>query len=59
MASATKVGRKYQVVIPKSIREAAGLQVGYYMEADLTTEGILLRSTTAYSMQHPPDSRRI
>jgi AbrB family looped-hinge helix DNA binding protein len=43
MATATKVGHKYQVVIPKSIRDAAGLQVGDYMEADLTKEGILLR----------------
>jgi len=46
MASVTKVGHKYQVVIPKSIRDAAGLQVGDYMEADLTTEGILLRPKT-------------
>ena len=43
MATATKVGHKYQVVIPKSIRDAAGLRVGDYMEADLTREGILLR----------------
>jgi len=43
MATATKVGHKYQVVIPKRIRDAAGLQVGDYMEADLTKEGILLR----------------
>ena len=43
MAPPTKVGHKYQVVIPKSIRDAAGLRVGDYMEADLTREGILLR----------------
>jgi len=43
MATATKVGHKYQVVIPKSIRDAAGLEVGDYIEADLTKEGILLR----------------
>ena len=43
MATATKVGHKYQVVIPKSIRDAVGLRVGDYMEADLTREGILLR----------------
>jgi AbrB family looped-hinge helix DNA binding protein len=43
MATATKVGHKYQVVIPKSIRDAVGLHVGDYVEADLTKEGILLR----------------
>jgi len=43
MATATKVGHKYQVVIPKRIRDAAGLKVGDYIEADLTREGILLR----------------
>jgi len=43
MAIATRVGHKYQVVIPKRIRDAAGLKVGDYIEADLTREGILLR----------------
>lgn len=43
MATATKVGHKYQVVIPKRIRDAAGLKVGDYIEAVLTREGILLR----------------
>jgi AbrB family looped-hinge helix DNA binding protein len=42
MATATKVGHKYQVVIPKSIRDAAGLRVGDYVEARLTRDGILL-----------------
>ncbi len=46
MATATKVGHKYQVVIPKTIRDAAGLHVGDYMEANLTNEGILLRPKT-------------
>jgi AbrB family looped-hinge helix DNA binding protein len=46
MATATKVGHKYQVVIPKRIRDAAGLKVGDYVEANLTREGILLRPKT-------------
>lgn len=46
MATATKVGHKYQVVIPKSVRDAAGLRVGDYVEANLTKEGILLRPKT-------------
>lgn len=43
MGTATKIGHKYQVVIPKRIRDAAGLRVGDYVEAALTREGILLR----------------
>ena len=43
MATATKVGHKYQIVIPKSIRDAAGLCIGDYVEARLTRDGILLR----------------
>jgi AbrB family looped-hinge helix DNA binding protein len=46
MATVTKVGHKYQAVISKSIRDAAGLQVGDYVEADLTKDGILLRPKT-------------
>ncbi len=43
MATATKIGHRFQVVIPKSIRDAAGLRVGDYVEADFTKQGILLR----------------
>ncbi len=43
MAVATKVGPKYQVVIPKKVREAAGLKPGDLIEASLGREGILLK----------------
>ncbi|MGH7949889.1 MAG: AbrB/MazE/SpoVT family DNA-binding domain-containing protein [Candidatus Binataceae bacterium] len=43
MATATKIGPKFQVVIPKQIRQAARLRVGDYVEATLTREGIVLR----------------
>jgi AbrB family looped-hinge helix DNA binding protein len=41
--TATKVGPKYQVTIPKHVREAAGLQIGDLVEATLGREGIVLR----------------
>jgi AbrB family looped-hinge helix DNA binding protein len=43
MPTASKIGPKFQVVIPKSIRKAAGLRVGDYVEARLTRDGIVLR----------------
>ena len=43
MATATKVGPKYQVVIPKKVREAAGLKPGDLVEAEKVSEGVLLR----------------
>lgn len=43
MATATKVGPKYQVVIPKKVREAAGLKPGDLVEAEFGREGIVLR----------------
>jgi AbrB family looped-hinge helix DNA binding protein len=43
MATATRVGPKYQVVIPKKVREAAGLKPGDLIEAEISREGILLR----------------
>ena len=43
MSTATKVGPKYQVVIPKKVREATGLKPGDLIEAEPVREGILLR----------------
>jgi len=43
MATATKVGPKYQVVIPKAVREAVGLKPGDLVEAALGRGGIVLR----------------
>jgi AbrB family looped-hinge helix DNA binding protein len=43
MATVTKVGPKYQVVIPKAVREAAGLEPGDLVEASLGREGIILK----------------
>src|SRR2546427_9610508 len=39
MPTATKVGPKYQVVIPKKVREAAGLKPGDLIEAELARDG--------------------
>jgi AbrB family looped-hinge helix DNA binding protein len=39
----TKVGPKYQVVIPKEAREAIGIRAGDLVEATVTKEGIVLR----------------
>ena len=43
MALATKVGPKYQVEIPKAVRQAAGLKPGDLVEASLSREGIILK----------------
>ena len=43
MSTVTKVGPKFQVVIPKKVREAAGLKPGDLIEATLGREGILLK----------------
>ena len=43
MATATKVGPKYQVVIPKAVREAAGLKPGDLVEAVFGRHGIVLK----------------
>lgn len=39
MVTATKVGPKYQVVIPKDVREAVGLKPGDLIEAQLGRNG--------------------
>src|SRR5262245_42209180 len=39
----TKVGPKFQVVIPKKLREATQLEVGDFLTAELKSDGILLK----------------
>ena len=43
MSTATRVGPKFQVVIPKAVREAIGLRPGDYIEARLAHNVIELR----------------
>lgn len=43
MAVATKVGPKYQVVIPKAVRQAAGLKPGDLIEATFVRDTIVLK----------------
>jgi AbrB family looped-hinge helix DNA binding protein len=42
-SAATKVGPKFQVTIPKSVRHAVGLKVGDLVEASVGRDGIALR----------------
>jgi AbrB family looped-hinge helix DNA binding protein len=42
-SAATKVGPKFQVTIPKTVRDAVGLKVGDLVEASVGREGIVLR----------------
>ena len=42
-SAATKVGPKFQVTIPKNVRDAVGLKVGDLVEASVGREGIVLR----------------
>ena len=39
--AATKVGPKFQVTIPKNVRDAVGLKVGDLVEASVGREGIV------------------
>ena len=41
--AATKVGPKFQVTIPKNVRDAVGLKVGDLIEASVGRKGIVLR----------------
>ena len=41
--TAQKLGPKYQVTIPKTVREALGLRVGDLVETMLTREGAVIR----------------
>src|SRR5262249_6409770 len=41
--TATKGGQKFQVTIPKNVREAVGLKVGDLVEATVRRGGIVLR----------------
>ena len=42
-SAATKVGPKFQVRIPKNVRDAVGLKVGDLVEASVGRDGIVLR----------------
>jgi AbrB family looped-hinge helix DNA binding protein len=42
-SAATKVGPKFQVTIPKNVRDAVGLKVGDLVEASVGRDGIVLR----------------
>lgn len=42
-SAATKVGPKFQVTIPKKVRDAVGLKVGDLVEASVGRDGIVLR----------------
>ena len=42
--AATKVGPKFQVTIPKNVRDAVGLKVGDLVEASVGRDGIVLLS---------------
>src|SRR4029450_7933693 len=41
--AATKVGPKFQVTIPKNVRDAVGLKVGDLVEPPARRDGIVLR----------------
>ena len=43
VTAVTKVGPKFQVTIPKNVREAVGLKVGELVEASVGRDGIVLR----------------
>lgn len=42
-AIVTKIGPKYQVVIPKKIRQSLKLNVGDFIEASASTHGVLFK----------------
>jgi|COG998Drversion2_1049125.scaffolds.fasta_scaffold749014_1 AbrB family looped-hinge helix DNA binding protein len=50
-----KVRRAAQITLPREIREAAHLAEGDYLEAELTSEGILLRPVSIGSREPSPE----
>ncbi len=50
-----KVRRAAQITLPREIRDAAHLQEGDYLEAQLTDEGILLRPVRIGSRDPSPE----
>ncbi|HVN64545.1 MAG TPA: AbrB/MazE/SpoVT family DNA-binding domain-containing protein [Candidatus Binataceae bacterium] len=51
--AATRIGPKFQVVIPKKLRDAARLHVGDFLRAELRRDGILLKP--AILVERDPD----
>ena len=50
-----KVRRAAQITLPREIRDAAHLEEGDYLEAQLTEEGILLRPVSIGSREPTPE----
>ncbi len=50
-----KVRRAAQITLPREIRDAAHLEEGDYLEAQLTKEGILLRPVSIGSREPSPE----
>jgi AbrB family looped-hinge helix DNA binding protein len=50
-----KVRRAAQITLPREIRDAAHLSEGDYLEAELTSEGILLRPVSIGSREPSPE----
>jgi len=42
-SATTRVGPRFRIVIPKKIRDAAGIKEGDFIEAEVRPGGILLR----------------
>ena len=57
--SATKVGPKYQVTIPKQVREAIGLRVGDLVEASAQGGVIILRPKVLVDREHVRATRSV
>ena len=50
-----KVRRAAQITLPREIRDAAHLEEGDYLEAQLTKDGILLRPVSIGSREPSPE----
>ncbi|WP_176722407.1 AbrB/MazE/SpoVT family DNA-binding domain-containing protein [Candidatus Thiosymbion oneisti] len=50
-----KVQRAAQITLPRQIKDAAHLAEGDYLEAELTSEGILLRPVSIGSREPSPE----
>ena len=50
-----KVRRAAQITLPREIRDAAHLEEGDYLEAQLTRDGILLRPVSIGSREPSPE----
>jgi AbrB family looped-hinge helix DNA binding protein len=58
-SATTRVGPRFRIVIPKKIRDAAGIKEGDFIEAEVRPGGILLRPKALIDRDWRPGLRKL